>query len=206
MVWLVLALIAAQGDLDTRAADAIRASVARTHTILMASDLDDAERQRRLYAESEAMTDWGAIARGAAAHQWDKMNTEERTRFETALHTLLMEAHLRSLGRFDPAYRVKVVGTERHREDAVWVDLELSGLRFINPRFGFLVNDRLQVIDARLWSVRLVEHLRGTIDRYVALHDLETLLKQIERRASLAKRRSAWLRGSQDRPKTPETK
>lgn len=161
----------------------------------MASTLDEAERQRRLRAESETMTDWGAMARGAAANQWSQMSPQMRIRFENALHTLLVEAYLQSLGGFDPAYHVAVTGTERHRKNAVWVNLELSGFRIIKPEFGFLVNDKLQVIDARMWSVQLIDHLRDTIDRYVARHGLQTLLTRIEQRASRVKSRTARQRG-----------
>lgn len=164
------------------------ASIDRTRMVLTSNDLNETERRVRLRAEAEAMTDYAELTRRAADNQWSVMTPVQRQRFQRALHTLLIEAHLSSFDSFDPRYSLRSVGAELHGHNEAWVDLELTGLRFFPLRFGFLLNNELRVVDARLGSFRLVDHLRETVDRVVAIQGIERPLQQLERKAESARR------------------
>ncbi|MEM6274124.1 MAG: ABC transporter substrate-binding protein [Myxococcota bacterium] len=188
-MWIAFFLVAAHdSDFEARATRAIDASIVRTRLLLTSTEFSETERRARLRAEAEAMTDYAELTRRAADNQWSTMTVNQRRRFQRALHTLLLEAHLSSLDNFDPSYRLRSVGAELNDHGETWVDLELSGLRFVPLRFGFLLNSDLRVVDARLGSFRLVDHLQETVDRVVANEGIERPLEQLERKADSARR------------------
>ncbi|MEO0592602.1 MAG: hypothetical protein AAFZ38_03400 [Myxococcota bacterium] len=179
-MWIAFFLVAAHhSDFEARATRAIDASIVQTRLLLTSTEFSETERR----AEAEAMTDYAELTRRAADNQWSTMTVNQRRRFQPARHTLLLEAHLSSLDNFDPSYRLRSVGAELNDHGETSVDLELSGLGF-----GFLLNSDLRVVDARLGSFRLVDHLQETVDRVVANEGIERPLEQLERKADSARR------------------